>query len=1061
MSIVGNAGWRDTGVEIRRDEVYRAATQGTWSASPFCGPVDASGVAVEHLLCMKAIFAQAFPIPEAKIAALVGKIGPNGKPFLIGGTRGFIADADGTLYLRMNDPDEFLWDNTGQIEVVVQHYGEGVDALSFQAVHANGGIDSDKQTAQSPRRYGTGYYGAEQDISFNVLETVSFDPATGELSIAGRFDPKYAGPRIPYLQHLAVFLENPGPQVSLDWTPESERRVDAFFRRMDNETEMANLVGGGQLLDTSGNVTKKGRLFLPMFGVNAFKHGNAAGSLGVETQLKELGVVIITRVIPGSAADRSGLRVGNEIHMVNMADNTAQQPFIPETLLRTIRFAGAGAKVMLNIDGYGPDSEVNVTLDAFTGDSWAHMTKYDINARIFRAGNKPKVANIVAALGDMIRLQDTPAGQLGLQFLLYATDTLEWTEKAKARYLRGEVSKEVMLDQMPRMIILGIERSIGFSPGSIVPTYDQARARSGDAWGAMDVAILELNRRLEPIMKEALRTALYKNDEITMPVGVLDDRANFNPQVKPRYISIPSDSELARLFIEADYVAKAIIHRPDLSERIPAYKTEYAYSGDRPGRVEETTNRLWIEPARLDVYRAQDNSTLRFGRTDMRINIGRAIGGGTERRDEDYGRFLTSLYDDLSAEFYQLHELREAVKLSVVARWISSISPGFRLPEDGRARLTPPATLEGFVTLIWSPHRVKVSLIAPGGIDFNVPPIGPSGPVFPDRNTVNVPIDASVVDMRDVTTEDMPIVDPALFSPTAVTSIPAHYRRPLTAPPVPSSVRLVTLATKGQRTLERIVGLRTQTKLDPRRCDADKSRALHDKLIEAASVARQLQGVEDALNTITSQAPERQRAFTKIDTTLREEQQRLKDGMMDLATSGLLGAYDELKGGSQMSSIQDLESLIATMRDAKTKLGEIGDKLSNLDLAISSAMAQSLNEREQATKGLLNYMKDTLSEGANIKGTDATSKALRIAGKTLNVAGKVQTALDGAEILYRIADAAETLKRLDTQSEQEVKGLRDSLLPLQRKLSDRLDDAMNDPLVRSLDTGTGRFDCGG
>ncbi|MBL4614946.1 MAG: hypothetical protein JKY27_08750 [Magnetovibrio sp.] len=106
-------------------------------------------------------------------------------------------------------------------------------------------------------------------------------------------------------------------------------------------------------------------------------------------------------------------------------------------------------------------------------------------------------------------------------------------------------------------------------------------------------------------------------------------------------------------------------------------------------------------------------------------------------------------------------------------------------------------------------------------------------------------------------------------------------------------------------------------------------------------------------------------------------------------------------------------------------------------------------------------MKDTLGEGASIKGSDATSRALRTAGRTINVAGKLQTAIDGAQSLYRLSDAIESLGRLDEQSEREVKGLRDSLLPLQRKLSDRLDTAMNDPLVRSWQNNTGRFECGG
>ena len=117
--------WRDSAIGVRKGEVYRVATQGAWSASPFCGETDASGLETEHLMCMKAIFANAFPMPEARIGALVGKIGVNGKPFVIGGTDGFIADRDGNLFLRMNDPDGLMFDNTGFIEVAVQRYSEG------------------------------------------------------------------------------------------------------------------------------------------------------------------------------------------------------------------------------------------------------------------------------------------------------------------------------------------------------------------------------------------------------------------------------------------------------------------------------------------------------------------------------------------------------------------------------------------------------------------------------------------------------------------------------------------------------------------------------------------------------------------------------------------------------------------------------------------------------------------------------------------------------------------------------------------------------------------------
>jgi len=1063
LNIHSSADWRNTGIQVHQGEVYRTATRGTWSPGGFCGVVTASGLDAEHLMCMKGIFVQSFQMPSAKIGALLGKIGLNGKPFVIGGTQGFIADRDGTLFMVMNDPTNLMFDNSGQIEVVVQRYQEGGAKLSFStpAGRAIPGRKIGKHTAsKTAKQYGSGYYSSEKDIAFNVLESVGYDARTGELSLAGRFDPKYLGPRIPYLQHLATFVENPGPQVSLDWTPEFERRVDTFFRRMDSEREMANLIGAGQLLDSAGNLTKKGKLFLPLFGVKPHKQGTAAGSLGVTTRFKETGIVVVTRVAPNSAAERAGLKVGNEITMITGPDNAPQQPHAPQTLLRSVRFAGAGAQMKINVDGHGPESEVLVTLDAYPGDPWEHVTKYDTKAAIFRIGGRSDIANVLQSLDKMQRLQDTKAGLDSLWFLLYHLNVGNWAQQNRQQVMKGQITKQEFNNRLARKIVEGMETSMSLAKGTMTNVFDRARRRGVEAWAALDVAVLELNKQLEPVFKASLRTALHKNDQVTMPVSILDPNTDFSPEVTPRYIGIPSNSELARLFVEADYVGKAIIHKPDLSKRIPAYKTEYAFTGDRPGRVEETTSRLWIEPSRVEVHRSSSNSTLRFGATEMRINIGRAIGGGVERRDDAYGRFLTGLYDDLAGEFHQLHELREAAKLAVAARWIKVQSSDFTMPPQGRTQLRPPTKLEGFVTLIWSPKRIKVSLIAPGGIDFNVPPIGPSGPVFPDKTRVNVPVSASVVDLRDMTIEDMPRVDPILFSSKAPTPLPARYRRPLAQPPVPASVRLVTRATKGQRSLGRIAALKTQTRAKPGRCNIESSRSLRDKLNHAARVAKKLQGVESALNAITSQQPDRQRALKAVSKTLIEEQKRLRDGAMDLAFSGLLGVYDDLKGGSQMRSIQDLETLVATMRQAKSKLGDITSKLSQLDLAISSAMARSLNERERAQKELLVYIKDTLGQGSTITGNDATSRALRSAGKTINLAGKIQTALDGAESLYKLADAVETLERLDTQSQQESKGLKKSLLPLQRKLSDQLDAAMNDPLVKSLESGTGQFDCG-
>src|SRR5437660_60759 len=54
-----------------------------------------------------------------------------------------------------------------------------------------------------------GFYELEEEITFNVLDQVVFNPTNGQITLIGHNDETYLSPRIPYLQHLAVLLENP------------------------------------------------------------------------------------------------------------------------------------------------------------------------------------------------------------------------------------------------------------------------------------------------------------------------------------------------------------------------------------------------------------------------------------------------------------------------------------------------------------------------------------------------------------------------------------------------------------------------------------------------------------------------------------------------------------------------------------------------------------------------------------------------------------------------------------------------------------------------------------
>ena len=206
MALFGNAAWRDTGIQISKGEVYRVSTNGTWSMSPFCGQTGSEGLAVEHLACMKGIFAQSFPLPEGRIGALVGKIGQDGKVFVIGGTEGFIADRDGILFLRNNDPDGFLFDNEGKIDVAIQRY-DGSESGTKKTV-------SGQKKANQPVMADIGYIFAD---------------------------------------HLTLDFDDGGETVSGKWTEDEKSKVARYFEMaVKDAPDLAALLTMGS--DTHGPI---------------------------------------------------------------------------------------------------------------------------------------------------------------------------------------------------------------------------------------------------------------------------------------------------------------------------------------------------------------------------------------------------------------------------------------------------------------------------------------------------------------------------------------------------------------------------------------------------------------------------------------------------------------------------------------------------------------------------------------------------------------------------------------------------------------------------------------
>jgi hypothetical protein len=120
----------------------------------------------------------------------------------------------------------------------------------------------------------TGLYVIEKAIDFNVLDKVIFDANSKRLILIGHHDVRFGGPPIPYLQHLAVLLRSPRPEMTLNWTPDSARRVDAFFKRMGSSNERRKLVPQLTKVWENGRITEAARWFLATQGAKP-KNPNA------------------------------------------------------------------------------------------------------------------------------------------------------------------------------------------------------------------------------------------------------------------------------------------------------------------------------------------------------------------------------------------------------------------------------------------------------------------------------------------------------------------------------------------------------------------------------------------------------------------------------------------------------------------------------------------------------------------------------------------------------------------------------------------------------------------
>ena len=590
-----------------------------------------------------------------------------------------------------------------------------------------------------------GIYRLDSDLDFNVLDAIAIDPATGRITLVGHKDPQFGGPQIPYLEHLAELLDHPSPEFSLNWTPDSQPRVEGLFRNFSSPVYVGGLVNRwAEVMGPDGRPTGPGRWVLPYIGITPTNHGARLGYLGTSVQ-EVANKLQIVSVASGSPAERAGLSPGEFVYnYANVAEFT-----------HTIHLLGEGGSLMLQIERGGHVGlPTDITLGGSPGDPWSELDKFDLIEKILWAAGKDKGATIVGAYGRLLRIMKGSQAGLSDAFtmlIVFSGDNdAYWRDVGEAN--AGRMSRDAAMGNAFRAILAAMERAFDIADGQVTSAFDNARRNGVDAGSAFDQVLPLLNQRIEPFLVDVVKTLLARNDEIIVPPEVMAETVGPQVEVQPEFRGVDPHSALARVFYSADYLGKSLINRPDLQAKIPRYQSEFAFERNNPDKVGEWRdtgqNHLWFSIAKLDFMQSPDGNALQTRDAKIRINV-REIGSAGEDSPPfpgGYGELLTSLYDDFAREFPVLHELRETAKIAGAAEWLRAKRPDLRLPRTGRARCSMPERAPGVLYLTFSPKerpgRLAAALSAMGGLIWKIQHLQPGPGGYPSNE--------SLASLRDV-----------------------------------------------------------------------------------------------------------------------------------------------------------------------------------------------------------------------------------------------------------------------------------------------------------------------
>jgi hypothetical protein len=889
-----------------------------------------------------------------------------------------------------------------------------------------------------------GIYTLDNELNFNVLDSVYYDAANNQLSLVGHFDPRFQGPRIPYLEHLAVLLESPKPEFTLTWTPDSKKRVDAFLNRHLSKQEGESISEQwGRFFDRDHNLTRAGRYMLPLLGISPIQGNRAPGSLGVEVKEANVpGVLQVTRVKAGSPGEAAGLKVGGLIQFLQ-----GEPQINPAEFYRIVRQSGAGSQVTISyvgvVNGTIAQRTVQATLTADANtDVWLHASRYDVIKALYLANGDWHAAHAVDVIGIWDRIvksgQNKRFGNTLVQLLIDALgvrSTADADRQAVQRHAMTLASAEY--DVMVKMG-QAFDSTFHFAGNPVANAYINAVRRTRNV-GDFSPATNEMDRLLVGKIGALMDPIFQRRQGIQIPPELVEDQFHVHPEMQPEYLGIPGNSQLARVMFAGDYLCKRLMNRPELKRTIPRYQTGFEFEQTHPGFRHTTGNyRLWISVDKMDTPQSPDGKILAFRNVKMRFNIREQSDSGKDlpNKPGSYEELLTSLWDNFELEYPTLHELRETAKLAAAAKWILSKNQSASLPVAGRTHWQGPHKVLGLVFIELTPdatrgmYKTHETIIAEGGVALTP---------FPQNNIHNLnanpfPQDSSVVDLTGLGSPGgKASLSPVLFSHQEQDSLASRIFHEKIVVPEPHPSAWVADFTNGRRTLNAVSLALNQLKQSSP-TDTEASIEQRRKLEQVRLVAIHLAQVERALNLLDEKNSEQVREFQELQAEITEQRKRFYEHIFDFSLDNMFETIHELNDGSDIAEASEYAK--------ETK--ENVDYLENIQDALKTG---------SAPEGLLKAGVSTVK-----RFSERLSDISRAMGSTTAAASfdTVTAAKKFGDVFAMEGEIGELefitdykVEKLSSAGESEA-NVRSKLLPLQKKLTDQLNVLCNDPQLKGL-----------